>query len=158
PGPGRRPQGPSGRCPRQPPARRGRQPAPPRAADAYLQEDGTPTPHPPADRRRLVPLLRRPRAQADGLLRLHPPPHQRRRRPDRLLLRGPQGLLRPVLPDQGAVLSPLAIVLGATALLAGVTGAWSPCGFSMVDTLSAAAREHGRRVLPPALLTFSLGA
>jgi hypothetical protein len=56
------------------------------------------------------------------------------------------------------VLSPLALALGGTALLAGLTGAWSPCGFSMVDTMAAAAREHGRRVLPPALATFSLGA
>jgi hypothetical protein len=52
----------------------------------------------------------------------------------------------------------LTAVLAATALVAGVTGAWSPCGFSMVDTLAAAAREQGRRILPPALLTFSAGA
>jgi hypothetical protein len=52
----------------------------------------------------------------------------------------------------------LTAVLVATALVAGVTGAWSPCGFSMVDTLAGAAREEGRRILPPALLTFSLGA
>ncbi|MFN2615813.1 MAG: hypothetical protein ABR581_01680 [Thermoleophilaceae bacterium] len=56
------------------------------------------------------------------------------------------------------MLSSLALVLGGTAVLAGVTGAWSPCGFSMVDTLAAAARENGRRVLPPALATFSIGA
>jgi hypothetical protein len=54
-------------------------------------------------------------------------------------------------------LSPLEAVLGVTAVLAGLTGAWSPCGFSMVDTLAAAAREHGRGVLPPACASFSLG-
>lgn len=48
-------------------------------------------------------------------------------------------------------------VLAAAALAAGVTGAWSPCGFSMVDTLAASAREHGRRVLPPACASFGVG-
>jgi hypothetical protein len=52
----------------------------------------------------------------------------------------------------------LTAVLAATAVVAGVTGAWSPCGFSMVDTLAAAAREDGRRILPPALLAFTAGA
>ena len=50
------------------------------------------------------------------------------------------------------------LVLGVTALLAGVTGAWSPCGFSMVDTLAAAARERGRRVMAPGCAAFAVGA
>jgi len=56
------------------------------------------------------------------------------------------------------VLSDLQIALGATAVLAGVTGAWSPCGFSMVDTLAGPARERGRRLLLPACAAFTLGA
>ncbi len=52
----------------------------------------------------------------------------------------------------------LTTVLALTGVVAGVTGAWSPCGFSMVDTLAAAAREQGRRILAPALFTFSAGA
>ena len=57
-------------------------------------------------RRLLVPLLRRPRAQArwtaaaTRAARINGDA-----RADRLLLRGPQGLLRHVLPDEGAVLS-----------------------------------------------------
>jgi hypothetical protein len=56
------------------------------------------------------------------------------------------------------VLSDLEIALGGTAVLAGVTGAWSPCGFSMVDTLAGPARERGRRLLLPACAAFALGA
>ena len=41
-------------------------------------------------------------------------------------------VLRHVLPDERAVL----IALAVAALIAGVAGAWSPCGFSMVDTLA----------------------
>ena len=55
-------------------------------------------------RRRLVPLLRRPRAQARRLLLPQPPPHQRRPLADGLLLQGPPRVLRHVLPDEGAVL------------------------------------------------------
>ena len=48
-----------------------------------------------------------------------------------------------------AVLSGLAIAGALTALVAGIAGAWSPCGFSMVDTIGTAlgdARrgDHGR--------------
>ena len=53
-------------------------------------------------RRRLVPLLRRARAQARGLLLAQPPPHQRRPLAGGLLLQGPPRLLRHVLPDEGA--------------------------------------------------------
>ena len=52
----------------------------------------------------LVPLLRRQGAQARRLLLAQQPADQRRRRPDRLLLRRPQGLLRHVLRHPGALL------------------------------------------------------
>ena len=78
----------------------------------------------------------------------HAPPHQRRQGADGLLLPRPQGLLRHVLRHEGQVL--IAVVVIA-ALVAGVTGAWSPCGFSMVETLAPAgyaraAADHGDRV------------
>jgi hypothetical protein len=43
------------------------------------------------------------------------------------------------------VLSPLEISLAAAALVIGLTGAWSPCGFSMVETIGLAG-ERGRRL------------
>ena len=58
-----------------------------------------------AHRRRLVPLLRRPRAQAGRLLRHGPQPRQRRQGADGLLLPRPQGLLRHVLRHEGQVLN-----------------------------------------------------
>src|SRR4051794_22322916 len=106
-----------------------------------------------APRRLLAPLLRRPRAQAHGLLRLHAAAHQRRQGPHRLLLLGAQGLLRHVLPDQDPVLSPEAIALVIAGLVAGATGSWSPCGFSMIETLG----RRGRAT-PPACAAFTLGA
>jgi hypothetical protein len=54
------------------------------------------------------------------------------------------------------VLSALAWPLGATALLAGLTGAWSPCGFSMVDTLAAGGAR--RRATLASCATFATGA
>src|SRR6185503_8805539 len=87
--------------------------------------------------------------QAHGLLRLSQPAHQRRRRADRLLLRGAQGVLRHVLPDKGAVLSAIALALALAGLVAGATGSWSPCGFSMIGTLG----RRGR-----ATAAFALGA
>ena len=112
-----------------------RPPAPARDAHARLQgrREGVRPRH--AHRRRLVPLLRRQGPQARGLLRLLEPADQRRRRAHRLLLRRPQGVLRHVLPDEGGLLM-LEAVLLAAGLIAGLTGAWSPCGFSMVDTLA----------------------
>jgi hypothetical protein len=49
-------------------------------------------------------------------------------------------------------------VLAATALAAGVTGAWSPCGFSMVETLAPAGYAGRLRTTLVACLTFTLGA
>jgi hypothetical protein len=42
-------------------------------------------------------------------------------------------------------MSPLELSLAAAALLIGMTGTWSPCGFSMVETLGLAG-ERGRRI------------
>jgi hypothetical protein len=50
----------------------------------------------------------------------------------------------------------LGLVAALTAFAAGVTGAWSPCGFSMVDTLGEAGR--GRRSMLGACATFTVGA
>ena len=46
------------------------------------------------------------------------------------------------------------------AFVAGVTGAWSPCGFSMVETLGSRARRRRRAALlaAPRCATFALGA
>ena len=85
------------------------------------------------------------------------PPHQRRRRADGLLLRRPEGVLRHVLPDQGALLM-LEAVLLAAGLIAGVTGAWSPCGFSMVDTLAPHGYAGRLRTTLVACATFAAGA
>lgn len=52
----------------------------------------------------------------------------------------------------------LLLAAALTALAAGVTGAWSPCGFSMVDTLGSAAPLRGRRVMLLACATFTFGA
>ena len=55
----------------------------------------------------------------------------------------------------------LSFVAGAlclAAFLAGVTGTWSPCGFSMVDTLGSHARDGRRAAVAGACATFALGA
>jgi hypothetical protein len=49
-----------------------------------------------------------------------------------------------------------AVVLTLVAFAAGMTGAWSPCGFSMVETLGAA--PGGARVVRAGCATFALGA
>ena len=54
-------------------------------------------------------------------------------------------------------MTPLAWLLGVTALAAGVTGAWSPCGFSMVDTLAGGGGGR-RRLTLFACATFAAGA
>lgn len=55
-------------------------------------------------------------------------------------------------------MSGLEIVLGVAALLIGLTGAWSPCGFSMVETIGPSGHSGGRRVTTAALATFVPGA
>jgi cytochrome c biogenesis protein CcdA len=55
------------------------------------------------------------------------------------------------------MLSWAAGALAVAGLLAGLTGTWSPCGFSMVDTLSAGGRPFRRRTAR-ACAAFALGA
>src|SRR5690606_37294286 len=113
----------------------------------------------PAVRRRLlVSLLRRARAQARRLLHDRPAARERRRRAHRLLLPRAQGVLRHVLPDEGAVLSLAAVALAAAGLAAGWTGTWSPCGFSMIDTLGPNGHPGGRRRTFAACAAFAAGA
>jgi hypothetical protein len=52
----------------------------------------------------------------------------------------------------------LETVLILAAAAAGVTGAWSPCGFSMVETLAPHGYAVRLRITLAACLTFSLGA
>ena len=52
----------------------------------------------------------------------------------------------------------LETVLILAAAAAGVTGAWSPCGFSMVETLAPHGYAGRLRTTVAACLTFSLGA
>lgn len=51
-----------------------------------------------------------------------------------------------------------AVALALAGLLAGLTGTWSPCGFSMIDTLGPAGHAGGRRRTFGACATFALGA
>jgi hypothetical protein len=52
----------------------------------------------------------------------------------------------------------LEAVLLAAGLIAGVTGAWSPCGFSMVDTLAPHGYAGRLRTTVVACVTFAAGA
>ena len=52
----------------------------------------------------------------------------------------------------------LTALLAAAALLAGLAGAWSPCGLSMVDTLAPSAAGGRRRVALAGAWAFALGA
>ncbi len=52
----------------------------------------------------------------------------------------------------------IAAVLLLTAFVAGVTGAWSPCGFSMVETLGSRREDLGARTVRIGAATFALGA
>jgi hypothetical protein len=56
------------------------------------------------------------------------------------------------------VLSGLEIALAAAAMLIGLTGTWSPCGFSMVETIGPTGHTGGRRTVAAASLTFIPGA
>jgi hypothetical protein len=55
-------------------------------------------------------------------------------------------------------MSPLELSLGAAALLIGLTGTWSPCGFSMVETIGPVGHTGGRRTTIAACATFLPGA
>ncbi len=50
------------------------------------------------------------------------------------------------------------ILLAATALAAGLTGTWSPCGFSMLGTLGPTGHTGGRRTTAAACAAFAAGA
>ena len=50
------------------------------------------------------------------------------------------------------------ICAAITAVVAGVTGAWSPCGFSMVETIGSALGEDRRGATLAASATFAIGA
>jgi hypothetical protein len=50
------------------------------------------------------------------------------------------------------------IALAAAALVAGLAGGWSPCGFSMVDTLGPHGYAQRMRITLLACATFALGA
>lgn len=50
------------------------------------------------------------------------------------------------------------IALATAALVAGLAGAWSPCGFSMVDTLAPHGYAQRMRVTAVACVTFAFGA
>lgn len=56
------------------------------------------------------------------------------------------------------MLSGLAVCAVITALIAGVTGAWSPCGFSMVETIGTALGDSRRTTTLAASTTFAIGA
>ena len=55
------------------------------------------------------------------------------------------------------MLSALAVSAALTAVFAGVAGAWSPCGFSMVDTIGSALGEARRGATLCASAAFALG-
>ncbi len=50
------------------------------------------------------------------------------------------------------------IALLAAAVLVGATGTWSPCGFSMIETIGPTGHTGGRWVTPAACATFLPGA
>jgi len=56
------------------------------------------------------------------------------------------------------VLSLLLAAAAVTALIAGIAGAWSPCGFSMVDTIGTALGDVRRTVMIVAAASFTIGA
>lgn len=56
------------------------------------------------------------------------------------------------------MLSGAEVALAAAALLIGLTGTWSPCGFSMIDTIGPAGHTGGRRTALAASATFVPGA
>lgn len=55
------------------------------------------------------------------------------------------------------MLGGLAAAAAITAVVAGITGAWSPCGFSMVDTIGSALGDARRGATLAASATFALG-
>jgi hypothetical protein len=56
------------------------------------------------------------------------------------------------------VLSGLELILATAALLIGLTGTWSPCGFSMIETIGPTGHTGGRSTTTAACATFLPGA
>ena len=56
------------------------------------------------------------------------------------------------------MLTALTIAGALTALVAGIAGAWSPCGFSMVDTIGSALGDARRATMVLATAAFTFGA
>ena len=56
------------------------------------------------------------------------------------------------------MLSGVETALAAAAVLIGITGTWSPCGFSMVETIGPTGHTGGRRTAVAASATFVPGA
>jgi hypothetical protein len=52
----------------------------------------------------------------------------------------------------------VSISLAAAALLAGIAGTWSPCGFSMIETIGPTGHRGGPATTVAACVTFTLGA
>ena len=50
------------------------------------------------------------------------------------------------------------VALLAAGLFVGLTGTWSPCGFSMIDTIGPRGHDGGHRVTVAACATFAVGA
>lgn len=55
-------------------------------------------------------------------------------------------------------MSGLELVLAVAASLAGLTGTWSPCGFSMIETIGPVGHSGGPATTLAACITFTLGA
>ena len=55
-------------------------------------------------------------------------------------------------------MSALELTLALAALLAGLTGTWSPCGFSMIETIGPAGHRGGRLTTLAACLSLAAGA
>ena len=55
-------------------------------------------------------------------------------------------------------MSGLELVLVLAALVAGMTGSWSPCGFSMIETIGPTGHEGGRKTTVAACAAFVPGA
>jgi hypothetical protein len=55
-------------------------------------------------------------------------------------------------------MSGLELALAFAALLAGLTGTWSPCGFSMIETLGPTGHTGGRATTVAACVAFAAGA
>src|SRR5258705_10130827 len=50
------------------------------------------------------------------------------------------------------------LILALAAVLVGFTGTWSPCGYSMIDTIGMRGREGGRGTTLAACAAFAPGA